>query len=124
MRSFYQPLALGVACPTDSAASRLGSEPSGGDEPSSAPTAPSRHGGRSTASPATQAAQADSTTGATPAGLTIDGWACRDFSEQTGHAIGRSAQLGDLQVYVTSGDDDGPQSIPEAVQRWLLTGER
>lgn len=57
--------------------------------------------------------------------VTLDGWSCEDFSDQTGHAIGRSAQIGDLQVCLTVGETDGsePEAIPGAVLRWLMTGE-
>jgi hypothetical protein len=56
--------------------------------------------------------------------VTLDGWSCEDFSGQTGHAIGRSAQFGDLQVCLTVGETDGsePAEIPESVLRWLMTG--
>lgn len=57
--------------------------------------------------------------------LVLEGWRCESFEQKTGHAVARSAQIGDLQVCLTVGETDGsePQSIPEAVQRWLLTGE-
>jgi hypothetical protein len=55
----------------------------------------------------------------------IDGWRCEDFSGQTGHVIGRSAQIGDLQVCLTVGETDGSalQVPPQSVLNWLLTGE-
>lgn len=33
----------------------------------------------------------------------IDGWQLKDFSDKTGHAIGRTAQRGDLQLFLTAG---------------------
>jgi hypothetical protein len=86
-------------------------------------------GGRSrrSSSAKRRAAEAASPTSAAPAepkARLIDGWRCEDFSGQTGHAIGRSAQLGDLQVCVTAGGrTDAAQVPPEDVLRWLTTGE-
>jgi hypothetical protein len=71
------------------------------------------------------AALANAKTAATRV-VTLDGWSCEDFSGQTGHAVGRSAQLGDLQVCLTVGEMDGsePAEIPESVMGWLMRGER
>ena len=59
------------------------------------------------------------------AAIELDGWRCEDFTLRTGHAIGRSAQRGDLQLCLTAGETDGsePAEIPAAVLRWLMTGE-
>jgi hypothetical protein len=55
--------------------------------------------------------------------MEIDGWRCEDFSARTGHVIGRSAQRGDLQIYVTLGEREAVQEPSVEVQRWLMTGE-
>lgn len=54
----------------------------------------------------------------------IDGWRCVDFTSQTGHVVGRSAQLGDLQIHVTSGEplEGELPRLTERVLEWLLSG--
>lgn len=54
--------------------------------------------------------------------MSIDGCTCRDFSEQTGHALGRCAQFGDLQIHVTSSEELQAVDVSLPVLRWLLGG--
>ena len=61
---------------------------------------------------------------ATPAPIVLDGWRCVDFTGQTGHAVGRSAQLGDLQICVTCGDGNvASRGVPMRVIAWLIGGD-
>lgn len=92
-----------------------------------ASSAASGSGSTTSASPdSAPAAEAENAkTAGTGAAISIDGWRCEDFGGQTGHEIGRSAQLGDLQVCLTVGETDGSEApgVPERVMRWLMMGD-
>jgi len=121
VRGFYQPLALGDPCRESAIDSSTGESSS-----ASASSAESGYGSRTSVSPATASGDAPgSAKTAETCVVTLDGWSCEDFSSQTGHAVGRSAQFGDLQVCLTVGETDGsePAAIPESVLRWLMTGD-
>lgn len=97
----------------------------------SASATAAKTGGRSRASTSARrrAAKAGSAGNAAPVApgsktLNVDGWVCRDFAGQTGHALGRCAQLGDLQIHVTCGDELVAPDVPLPVLRWLLGVER
>ena len=94
--------------------------PSGG-----APSATSGSGSKTSAEPSTAPADARKSARTVESSAVIEGWRLEDFSGKTGHAIGRSAQIGDLQVCLSVGETDGsePRDIPSAVVRWLMTGE-
>lgn len=91
-----------------------------------ASSAASGSGSTTSASPGSAPAEeaANAKTAGTAAAISIDGWRCEDFSGQTGHGIGRSAQLGDLQLCLTVGETDGSglPGVPERVIRWLMMG--
>jgi hypothetical protein len=59
----------------------------------------------------------------------MDGWQCESFERVTGHAVARSAQLGDLQLCLTvgtlsPGEQLGELRLPQSVLDWLLNGRR
>ncbi len=90
-----------------------------------ASNAPSGSGSRTSAGRAGARVGARKSAKTAGTNVVVDGWRLEEFSERLGLAIGRSAQIGDLQICLSAGETDGsePREMPASVVRWLMTGE-